>query len=98
MNDRSCIRLRPQHKDHVQSYDFMIERTNDGRAFRILDLIDEFTRECMATRVARKMSSEDVINEMFKLFVFRGIPDYVRSDTGSEFTAKAVRKWLSRLG
>ncbi len=98
LNDGSCIRLRPEHKDHVWSYDFMVERTSDGRAFRILNIIDEFTRECLATKVARKMSSEDVIDELFKLFIFRGIPEHIRSDNGPEFTAKAVRKWLSRLG
>jgi putative transposase len=98
LNDGSCIRLRPEHKDHVWSYDFMVERTSDGRAFRILNIIDEFTRECLATKVARKMSSEDVIDELFKLFIFRGIPEHIRSDNGPEFTAKAVRQWLSRLG
>jgi putative transposase len=98
LNDGSCIRLRPEHQDHVWSYDFMVERTSNGRAFRILNIIDEFTRECLATRVARKISSQDVIDELFKLFIFRGIPEHLRSDNGPEFTAKAVRKWLSRLG
>jgi len=98
LNDGSCIRLRPEHQDHVWSYDFMVERTSNGRAFRILNIIDEFTRECLATRVARKISSQDVIDELFKLFIFRGIPEHLRSDNGPEFTAKAVRMWLSRLG
>jgi transposase InsO family protein len=98
LNDGSCVRLRPEHKDHVWSYDFMVERTTDGRAFRILNIIDEFTRECLASRVARKISSQDVIDELFKLFIFRGIPEHLRSDNGPEFTAKAVRMWLSRLG
>ena len=76
----------------------MTERTTNGRAFRILNIIDEFTRECLATFVARKIKSQDVINELFNLFVFRGIPDYIRSDNGPEFTAKEIRAWLSRLG
>jgi putative transposase len=98
LNDGSCIRLRPEHKDHVWSYDFMVDRTNDGRAFRILNIIDEFTRECLAMRVARKINSQAVIDELFNLFIFRGIPEHIRSDNGPEFTAKAVRKWLGRLG
>lgn len=76
----------------------MVDRTNDGRAFRILNIIDEFTRECLAMRVARKINSQAVIDELFKLFIFRGIPEHIRSDNGPEFTAKAVRKWLGRLG
>ena len=98
LNDGSCIRLRPDHPDHVWSYDFMVERTTNGRAFRILNIIDEFTRECLAIRVARKISAQDVIDELFQLFIFRGIPEHIRSDNGPEFTAKAVRKWLSKLG
>jgi transposase InsO family protein len=98
LNDGSCIRLRPEHKDHVWSYDFMVERTSNGRAFRILNIIDEFTRECLSIKVDRKISSQDVIDELFNLFVFRGIPEHIRSDNGPEFTARAVRKWLNRLG
>ncbi len=98
LNDGSCIRLRPEHKDHVWSYDFMVARTAEGRAFRILAVMDEYTRECLAIRVERRFSSEDVIDQLFHLFVFRGIPERIRSDNGPEFTAKAVRKWLSRLG
>ena len=98
LNDGSCIRLRPEHKDHVWSYDFMADRTNDGRAFRILNIIDEFTRECLAMKVARRINSQAVIDELFKLFIFRGTPEHIRSDNGPEFTAKAVRNWLSRLG
>ncbi len=75
----------------------MVERTANGRAFRILNIIDEFTRECLAIKVARKISSQDVIDELFKLFIWRGIPEHIRSDNGPEFTAKAVRKWLNHL-
>lgn len=98
LNDGSCVRLRPQYNDHVWSYDFMVERTTNGKAFRILNIIDEFTRVCLAVRVARKISAQDVLDELFKLFVFRGIPEHLRSDNGPEFTAKAVRKWLNQLG
>jgi transposase InsO family protein len=98
LNDGSCIRLRPEHKDHVWSYDFMVERTTDGRAFRVLSIIDEFTRESLSGKVNRKISSQDVIDELFNLFIFRGIPEHIRSDNGPEFTAKAVRRWLNRLG
>jgi len=98
LNDGSCIRLRPEYKDHVWSYDFMIDRTADGRCFKILNIIDEFTRECLAILVARKIKSHDVIDLLFHLFIFRGIPEHIRSDNGPEFTAKAVRKWLSKLG
>jgi transposase InsO family protein len=98
LNDGSCIRLRPEHKDHVWSYDFMIDRTADGRAFKILNIIDEYTRECLAILVARKITNQDVIDLLFNLFIFRGIPGHIRSDNGPEFTARALRKWLSRLG
>jgi len=98
LNDGSCIRLRPEYKDHVWSYDFMIARTADGRAFRILNIIDEYTRECLAILVKRQITSQDVIDVLFELFIFRGIPEHIRSDNGPEFTAKAVRNWLERLG
>ena len=98
LNDGSCVRLRPEHKDHVWSYDFMIDRTADGRAFKILNIIDEYTRECLAIRVDRKIKTQDVIDVLFHLFIFRGIPEYIRSDNGPEFTAKAIRNWLYHLG
>src|SRR4030042_6246243 len=76
----------------------MVDRTNNGRVFRILNIIDEFTRECLKIKVNRKIKSQDVIEELFNLFIFRGIPEHIRSDNGPEFTARAVRKWLNRLG
>jgi transposase InsO family protein len=97
LNDGSCIRLRPEHKDHVWSYDFVTARTADGRSFRMLTIIDEYTRECLAILVERRITSEDVIDHLFNLFVFRGIPEHIRSDNGPEFTAKAIRKWLGRM-
>lgn len=98
LNDGSCIRLRPEHKDHVWSYDFMVDRTEDGKAFKILNIIDEYTRECLATLVERKIKADSVIDQLYNLFVFRDVPEHIRSDNGPEFTARAVRKWLSRLG
>ena len=96
--DGSCIRLRPQYKDHVWSYDFVMARTADGRSLRILAILDEYTRECLALLVDRRITSQDVIDQLFNLFVFRGIPHHIRSDNGSEFTAREIRNWLTRLG
>jgi len=98
LNDGSCIRLRPEHKDHVWSYDFVMARTTDGRAFRILTILDEYTRECLAIKVDRRIRSQDVIDQLYYLFLFRGIPEHIRSDNGAEFTAKAIRNWLSNIG
>jgi transposase InsO family protein len=98
LNDGSCVRRRPEHPDHVWSYDFVHARTSDGRAFKILTLIDEYTRESLAIDVERRLNSEDVLARLEELFVLRGIPDYIRSDNGSEFTANVVREWLYRVG
>ena len=97
LNDGSCIRLRPKHKDHVWSYDFVFDRTHDGRPLKILAIIDEYTRECLALEVARKMTSESVLETLGRLFVERGVPAHLRADNGPEFTAEAVREWLARL-
>jgi len=96
-NDGSCVRLRPLHKNHVWSYDFVHARTHDGRAFRMLTLIDEFTRECLAIDVNRRLNSESVLERLSDLFVRRGVPGHIRSDNGPEFTAKKVREWLERV-
>lgn len=96
-NDGSCIRLRPNYRDHVWSYDFVHHRTHDGRSFRILTLLDEYTRECLSIDVARKLTSEDILERLSDLFIHRGVPAYIRSDNGSEFTAKTVRNWLQRV-
>jgi putative transposase len=97
LNDGSCIRLRPTHRDHVWSYDFVADRTKDGRPLKMLTLIDEHTRECLAIKVARSIRSPDVLECLAELFVRRGTPDHIRSDNGPEFTAKAVREWLTRV-
>jgi transposase InsO family protein len=98
LNDGSCIRLRPQFKDHVWSYDFVTVRTAEGKAFRILNIIDEYSRECLAMLVKRHITSQDVIDQLFELIIFRGIPEHIRSDNGPEFTAKAIRRWLNCVG
>jgi putative transposase len=98
LNDGSCVRLRPQHKDHVWSYDFVSARTSDGRPLRFLSILDEHTRECLALDVSRRLNSEDVLCRLTELFVSRGVPEHIRSDNGPEFTAKAVREWLARVG
>ena len=98
LNDGSCIRLRPLHKNHVWSYDFVAARTSDGRAVKMLTVIDEHTRECLCIRVDRTIDAEDVLDELSNLFITRAIPEHIRSDNGSEFTAKAVRRWLNDLG
>jgi len=98
LNDGSCVRLRAGQRDHVWSYDFVQDRTADGRPIRILTLIDEYTRECLSLLVDRKLNSQNVLDELSNLFLTRGIPEHIRSDNGPEFTAKAVRKWLALVG
>ena len=98
LNDGSCIRLRPCWPNHVWSYDFVMDRTHDGRKFRMLTVIDEFTRRCMAVVVKRRLNSDNVLHCLTELFVQHGPPDHIRSDNGSEFTAHAVRDWLGRIG
>jgi putative transposase len=98
LTDGSCIRLRPAYKDHVWSYDFMMTRTSDGRPLRLLTVMDEYTRECLAIDVGRRITSDDVLERLTELFVLRGVPSYLRSDNGPEFTALVVREWLGRVG
>ena len=98
LNDGSCIRLRPEHRDHVWSYDFVEDRTHDGRKYRMLNVVDEFTHECLAIRINRKLKAFDVIDVLSDLFILRGVPGHVRSDNGPEFVAKAVRDWIALVG
>ena len=98
LNDGSCIRLRPEYPNHVWSYDFVEDRTHDGRKFRMLNIIDEFTRECLAIRVSRKLKAVDVIDVLSDLFILRGVPGHIRSDNRPEFVAKAVREWITAVG
>jgi putative transposase len=98
LHDGSCIRLRPERENHVWSYDFVNAMTHDGRALRILVLIDEYTRECLALRVARRLGSLQVIDTLADVMLVRGIPEHIRSDNGPEFIARELRKWLGKLG
>jgi putative transposase len=96
--DGSCVRLRPEHRNHVWSYDFVEDRTHDGRKYRTLNVIDEFTHECLAIRVSRRLNSTDVIDVLSDLFILRGVPGHIRSDNGPEFVAKSVRAWIAAVG
>lgn len=97
LNDGSCVRLRPEYQGHVWSYDFVQDRTHDGKVYRMLCVIDEFTRECLAIRVERRLNSKIVLEVLADLFVRYGPPDHIRSDNGSEFIATELREWLARL-
>lgn len=97
LNDGSCLRLRPEHKDHVWAYDFVADRTSNSKAFRMLTVVDEYTRECLAIRVERKLGSTQVLDTLTELFLQRGPPRHIRSDNGPEFCAEAVKRWLKGL-
>lgn len=96
-NDGSCIRLRPLYKNHVWSYDFVSDRLSHGKKIRMLTVIDEHTRECLTIRVDYQLRSDDVIDVLSTLFLTKGMPEYIRSDNGSEFTAEVLQKWLKDL-
>ena len=98
LNEGSCVRLRPERPNHVWAYDFVEDRTHDGRKYRMLCILDEFTRECLAIRVARRLNSADVIEMLATLCLERGVPAHIRSDQGPEFIAEAVRAWIAGVG
>jgi putative transposase len=98
LNDGSCVRLRPERPNHVWAYDFVEDRTRDGRKIRMLNVVDEFTRECLCIRVGRKLGSAEVIDVLSDLFILRGTPGYIRSDNGPEFIAVAVKGWIGGVG
>ena len=98
LNDGSCVRLRPERPNHVWSYDFVQDRTADGRAYRTPNIIDEYTREALMIRVDRKLNSSDVLDALTDLFILRGPPEYVRSDNGPEFVAQKVRDEIAAVG
>ena len=97
LNDGSCIRLRPCWQNHVWSYDFVADRLSNGKKIRMLTVIDEFTRQCLAIRVAYRLNSDDVLDVLSDLFLRHGMPYYIRSDNGSEFTATTLKEWLHTL-
>jgi len=82
----------------VWSYDFVADRTSDGKAIRMLTVLDEYTRECLSIKVDRKLKTEHVLEELSELFIERGVPEHIRSDNGSEFTSDTLREWLRNLG
>ena len=98
LHDGSCVRLRPEYRNHVWSYDFVHHRTDDGRAFRTLNVLDEHSRECLAIRVKRKLNSNEVIDALTDLFILRVVPAYIRSDNSPEFIAEALRNWIKAIG
>jgi putative transposase len=97
-NEGSRVRQRAEYPNPIWSYDFVLDRTHDGRPLRMLTLVDAYTRECLAIDVARSLKADDVLDRLAELFVSRGTPAYLRSDNGSEFTAHRVRDWLARVG
>ena len=98
LNDGSCVRLRPERANHVWAYDFVKAMTHDGRALRLLVLIDEYTRECLAICVARRLGNAEVIEVLAEVMLWRGIPEHIRSDNGPEFIAQELRNWLGKVG
>jgi transposase InsO family protein len=98
LNDGSCVRLRAERTNHVWSYDFVEDRTHEGKKYRMLNVVDEFTRECLSIRVNRRLNSTDVIDVLSDLFILRGVSEHIRSDNGPEFVAKAVQKWIYAVG
>ena len=94
---QSCIRRRPAYRHHVWAYDFLIARTQDGRPLKILTVIEEYSRECLAIVVARRLRALEVLETLAELFVTHGVPAHLRSDNGPEFTATVMRQWLAAL-
>ncbi len=93
-SENGCARRRAEHKDHVWSYDFVMDRTEDGRRLKMMPVVDEHTRECLTIEVERSITAEDVIGTLARLFSQRGAPAFVRSDNGPEFVARALKRWL----
>jgi len=98
LNDGSCIRHHPRHPRRMCGYDFAADRTHNGRPLRMLTVIDEYTRECLATRVGRRLTAEDAQECLTELFCSRGMPEHIRSDNGPEFTSHRIRRWRSAQG
>ncbi len=97
-SENGCKRKRAEHRDHVWSYDFVIDRTEDGRRLKMMPIVDEYSRECLTIKVERSITAEDVVRTLATLFERRGEPSFIRSDNGPEFIAKAVKCWLEASG
>jgi putative transposase len=97
-SENGCTRRRAKHINHVWTYDFAMDTTEDGRRLKLMPIVDEYSRECLALEAARSITAEDVLSTLAGLFMHRGEPDYIRSDNGPEFIAKALKKWLAASG
>jgi transposase InsO family protein len=97
-SENGVARHRAACKDHVWAWDFIHDRTEDGRAIKWLSIVDEFTRECLCLEVNRGMKSGEAIDVLIELFHTRGLPQFIRSDNGPEFVAGAIRNWLEKAG
>jgi putative transposase len=97
-SQNACHRRRAEFKDHVWCWDFIFDRTAAGTSLKWLSIIDEYTRECLALKVDRSITSEDVLDTLAERFAMRGVPRHIRSDNGPEFIAQAIRRWTKRLG
>ena len=98
VDENGCTRRRAEHKDHVWSYDFVMDRTEDGRRLKMMPIVDEYSRECLSIQVERAISAKEVVKTLATLFAHRGEPAFIRSDNGPEFVAKAVKRWLAASG
>ena len=96
-SENGCHRRRALHKDHVWCWDFVFDRTESGSVLKWLSIVDEYTRECLCLKVARGITSEDVIDTLAELFAMRGVPKCIRSDNGPEFIARAIQRWTKQL-
>lgn len=97
-SENGCTRKRAEHRDHVWSYDFVMDETEDGRRLKMMPVVDEYSRECLSIEVERSITAEDVVETLASLFDQRGEPDFIRSDNGPEFIAKAIKRWLEASG
>lgn len=96
-SENACHRRRAEHKDHVWCWDFVFDHTTSGSTLKWLSIVDEYTRECLALKVDRSITSEDVIDTLAELFAMRGVPQHIRSDNGPEFIARAIQRWLAQV-
>jgi putative transposase len=96
-SENGCHRRRALHKDHVWCWDFVFDQTTSGSTLKWLSIVDEYTRECLALKVDRSITSEDVIDTLAELFAMRGVPQHIRSDNGPEFIARAIQRWTKQL-
>jgi putative transposase len=97
-SENGCTRRRAEYPGHVWSYDFAMDATEDGRRLKIMPIVEEYSRECLALEVERSITAEDVVKTLDRLFTERGAPSFIRSDNGPEFIAEAVKRWLEVSG